>query len=101
MKEGVFGNFTKNHTKTPMLESFLIKFAGLKPVTSLKNSLWHRRFPVNFAKFLRTPFFIEHLWWLLLAIPSLVTPLDDCLCIAFVIRTVFPHGHPEKNGIVS
>ena len=33
MKEGVFGNFTKNHTKTPMLESFLIKFAGLKPVT--------------------------------------------------------------------
>ena len=26
----------------------------------------HRCFPVNFAKFLRTPFFIEHLWWLLL-----------------------------------
>ena len=24
------------------------------------------RFPVNFAKFLRTPFPIEHLWWLLL-----------------------------------
>ena len=23
-------------------------------------------FPVNFAKFLRTPFFTEHLWWLLL-----------------------------------
>ena len=23
-------------------------------------------FPVNFAKFLRAPFFIEHLWWLLL-----------------------------------
>ena len=22
--------------------------------------------PVNFVKFLRTPFFIEHLWWLLL-----------------------------------
>ena len=28
--------------------------------------LWHRCFPVNFAKFLRTPFFMEHLWWLLL-----------------------------------
>ena len=27
---------------------------------------WHRCFPVNFAKFLSTPFFIEHLWWLLL-----------------------------------
>ena len=23
---------------------------------------------VNFAKFLRTPFFIEHLWWLLLSV---------------------------------
>ena len=28
--------------------------------------LWHKCFPVNFAKFLRTPFFTEHLRWLLL-----------------------------------
>ena len=28
--------------------------------------LWHRCFPVKFEKFLRTPFFIEHLCWLLL-----------------------------------
>ena len=28
--------------------------------------LWHRCFPVNFAKFLRTPFLTEHLRWLLL-----------------------------------
>ena len=26
----------------------------------------HRSFPVNIANFLRTAFFIEHLWWLLL-----------------------------------
>ena len=32
----------------------------------LKKRLWYRCFPVNFAKFLRTPFFIEHLLWLLL-----------------------------------
>ena len=40
--------------------SFLIKLqpSGLK--------LWNRCFPVNFVKFLRTPFFIEHLRWLLL-----------------------------------
>ena len=25
-------------------------------------------FPVNFVKFLRTLFYIEHLWWLLLSI---------------------------------
>ena len=39
---------------------------GLRPATSLKKRLWHRCFPVNFAKFLRTPFLKEHLRWLLL-----------------------------------
>ena len=29
-------------------------------------SLWHSCFPVNLAKFLRIPFFTEHLRWLLL-----------------------------------
>ena len=31
----------------------------------IKKRLRHRCFPVNFAKFPRTPFIIEHLWWLL------------------------------------
>ena len=31
-----------------------------------ENRLWHRCFLVNFVKFLRIPFCIEHLWWLLL-----------------------------------
>ena len=35
-------------------------------VSFLKKRLSHRCFPVNFLKFLKTPFFIEHLWWLLL-----------------------------------
>ena len=35
---------------------------GLRPATLLKKNLWHRCFPVNFAKFLRTPFFTEHIW---------------------------------------
>ena len=38
----------------------------LRPATLLKKRLRHRCFPVNFVKFLRTPIFIEHLWWLLL-----------------------------------
>ena len=33
----------------------------------LKKGLWHRCFPVNFTKFLRTPFLTEHLRWLLLS----------------------------------
>ena len=44
----------------------ILQNSGLRPATLLKKRLQDRRFPVNFANFLRTPFFIEHLWWLLL-----------------------------------
>ena len=39
--------------------------SGLRPATLLKKRLWHKCFPVNFAKVLRTAFSIEHLWCLL------------------------------------
>ena len=51
----VLRNFAKFTGKHLCGVSFLIKL----------------RFPVNFAKFLRTPFLTEHLWWLLLFIGSL------------------------------
>ena len=35
---------------------------SLRPATLLKKRLWHRCFPVSFAKFVRTPFVTEHLW---------------------------------------
>ena len=41
---------------------------GLRPAALLKKRLLHGCFPLNFAKFLRTPFFTGHLWWLLLDI---------------------------------
>ena len=34
--------------------------------TLLKKRLWDRCYAVNFTKFLRTHFFIKHIWWLLL-----------------------------------
>ena len=37
-----------------------------QPVSFFKKRLWHRCFPVIFAKFLRTSFLTEHLGWLLL-----------------------------------
>ena len=54
--------------------SFLIKLQACnfikkrlwRPATLLKKGLCHRCFPVNFEKFLKTPFFTEHLQWLLL-----------------------------------
>ena len=47
---------------------FLIKLqvSSLEPATFLKNRLWYRCFPVNFAKFLRTSFYR--------------TPPGDCFC---------------------
>ena len=38
----------------------------LRPATLLKKRLLHRCFPVKFVKFLRTPFYIELFWSLLL-----------------------------------
>ena len=35
-------------------------------VSFLKKRPWHKRFLVNFTKFLGAPIFIEHLWWMLL-----------------------------------
>ena len=58
--------FRKIHRKTPVPESFCYNVAGLRPATLIKKRLWHRCFPMNFAKFLRTSFFTEHFWWLLL-----------------------------------
>ena len=41
-------------------------YVSVWSATLLKKRLWHRCFPVNFAKFLRTTFFTEHLWRLIL-----------------------------------
>ena len=62
----VLRNFAKSTGKHLRQSLFFNKVAGLGPVTLLKKRLEHKCFPVNFAKFLRTPFFTEHLWWLLL-----------------------------------
>ena len=47
----IFAKFTGKH----LCQSFF-----------LKKRLWHRCFPVNFSKFLRTPVLTEHLRWLFL-----------------------------------
>ena len=70
LKKGVLENFAKCTGKHLCQSLFLNKVAGLRPATLLKERLWHRSFPVNFAKFLRTPYFIEHLWWLFQSCPE-------------------------------
>ena len=65
-KKGVLKNFLKFTRKNLYQSLFFNKVAGLRPANLLKKRLWNRVFPVNFGKFPRTPFFTEHLWWLLL-----------------------------------
>ena len=63
----VFLEISKKITGKHLCQSLSFKkIAGLRSATLLRKRPWHRCFPVNFVKFLRTPFFIEHLWWLLL-----------------------------------
>ena len=65
-KKGVLRNFTKFTGKRLCQSLFFNKVAGLRPSTLFKKRVWHRCFPVNFVEFLGTPFFKDHLWWLLL-----------------------------------
>ena len=53
-KKGIIGNFAKFTGKQLWQSLFFDKVAGLRPATSLKKRLWHRRFPLNFVKFLNT-----------------------------------------------
>ena len=72
----VYRNFVKFTGKHLCQGLSFKKGAGLRSATLLKKRLWYRCFPANFVKFLRTPFFTEHLRWLLLAI---------CICQAVLL----------------
>ena len=52
--------FRNIHRKTPVLESYFNKIAGLKACNFIKKKLQHSCFPVNIAK-LKNIFFEEHL----------------------------------------
>ena len=72
-KKDVLRNFIKLTRKELCQSLYFNEVEALRPVTLLKKRLWHRCFLVNFAKFLRTPFLTEHLWWLLLRAPDFVS----------------------------
>ena len=67
--EKVFLDISQSlHENTCARASFSIKLQalGLRSATLLKKRLWISCFPMNFAKFLRTPPFTELVRWLLL-----------------------------------
>ena len=78
-KKGVLKNFAEFTGKQLCQSLFFNKVAGLRCATLLKKRLWHRYFPGNFAKSLRTPFLTEDLRWLLLS-----QQVDAYLSLAFL-----------------
>ena len=54
-QKGVVKNFAKFAGKHLYQSLFVNKVAGMRPANLVKK-LWTRSFPVNFAKFSRTPF---------------------------------------------
>ena len=55
VKKGVLRNFAKLTGKHQCQRVFFNKVAGFRSATLLKKIFLHRCFPVNFARFLRTP----------------------------------------------
>ena len=81
MLKKVFLKISQKFTGKHMCQSLLFnKVAGPRPATLIKKRLWHRSFPGNFAKFLRTPFTIEHLGWLLLRDLQRLEVMQYLLC---------------------
>ena len=72
-KKVVLKNLAKFTGKRLCQNLFFNKVSDLRPATLFKKRLWHRCFPVKFAKFSRTPF-MEHLWWLLLLFAVCINP---------------------------
>ena len=56
IKKGVLKNFAKFAGKHLCHSLFFNKLAGFRPGIFLKKRLWHKCIPVNFRKFLWTPF---------------------------------------------
>ena len=70
----------------------------LKACNFIKKETLTRCFSVNFAKFLRTPFFIEHIRWLLLNLISGLSLYPLFWSLTTAIKDV---THTEKNTLIS
>ena len=93
-KKDVLRNFSKFTGKHLRQSLFFNKIAGLRPANLLKKRLWHRYFPKNFAKFLRTPF-LQNTFARLL--------LDEIfeLASATIKETKTEIAHRIKNGDIT
>ena len=93
-KKCILRNFPKFTGKHLFQSLFFNNVAGLTPATLLKKRLWHRCFPVNFGKFLKTLFLAEYFRWLL----SFVQFLLDSLTKHIFSLTMLPYFPRNARG---
>ena len=89
VKKGVLKNFEKSTGKHLCQSLFFNNVAGLGSGTLLKKRLWTGTHPVNFAKFLRTPFVQDTSGWLLLWTTFSETSEDQKFKKKYVMWTCF------------
>ena len=100
VKMGALRNFAKVTGKHLWQSLFFNKVAGVRSANLLKMSLWHRYFPVDFAKFLRTLSLTDHLWWPLLQIfRKLIIWWQENFCFLFAVSRLLLQRRPEFNRI--
>ena len=69
------------------------------PATLLKKILWHRCFPTNFVKFLRTPFLQNTSGRLLLYLTKLTMNVRGVVLGVTLVGMVIEHIFKPKNRI--
>ena len=98
-EKGFLRNFTKFTGKHLSQSLFFNKVAGLRTETLLKKRLWHRCFPVNFARSSRTPFLqnifgrlLQQLKYVIykIKIATIKSKKESAHLIGIMLKTNFP-----------
>ena len=91
-----FAKFTGKQLCQSLLFS---KVAGLRPATLLKKRLWLSCFLVNFVTLLRTGFFVEDFWWLLLLLYGYIL-YTGCRSLNFCAKERLKKKETHKGKVV-
>ena len=90
-KKSVLKHLAKFTEKRLCQGPFFNIVVGIRSQTLLKKTLWHWCFPVNFAKFSTTPFFIAHLQCLLLDVINIVLDRVSCKKLYPTLKVITQH----------
>ena len=89
----VFLEISQNSQENTCARVSFLKKLQTMACNFIKKRLWHKCFPVNFAKFLRTPFLTEHLWWLLLLLLVVICCHKLSLAVSLVVTRFTTRCH--------